>query len=313
MRDYGKVYTAFWTSDDVRGMSEDARVLALYLMTCPHGNMLGCFRLSDAYAAEDIQWELERVRKAFAELFAKGFAYRCDRSFWVFIRYYLKWNHFENPNVATKAFKLLDGLRIPNMQKGLLLNALREFGKHFDPAKLDPLERSIEPFANPFDTSSKTIAVAIAVAKPEPQPEPEPNPLVDRRGAPLDRDVIPTIFAYWQKVMNSPNSKLDSKRVDLIRKALKLYEPRQLCEAILGCSRSPHHMGQNDRNTKYNGLGLILRNAEYIDKFIELASQAVVGAETIEQRNARIMAEFLQGPGDDPNVIDMEGDDAEGG
>lgn len=135
------------------------------------------------------------------------------------------------------------------------------------------------------------------------------KPIVERRGAPLDRDVIPTIFAYWQKVMKSPNSKLDAKRVDLIRKAMAMgYEPRQLCEAMLGCSRSPHHMGQNDRGAKYNSIGLILRNADYIDKFIELASQKTVGEETLEQKNARIIAEFMADGAvqDDPNVIDME-------
>ncbi|MBB3213441.1 hypothetical protein FHW67_002733 [Herbaspirillum sp. Sphag1AN] len=33
MRDYGKVYTAFWSSEDIRDLSEDGRMLALYLMT----------------------------------------------------------------------------------------------------------------------------------------------------------------------------------------------------------------------------------------------------------------------------------------
>jgi hypothetical protein len=133
------------------------------------------------------------------------------------------------------------------------------------------------------------------------------NPLVERRGAAPDRDVVAEIFAYWQKTMNSPKAVLDDKRKSLIKAALKNFEPRQICEAILGCSRSAHHMGENDRNTKYNGLGLILRNAEYIEKFMEMASKTTVGEETIEQRNARITAEILGG--DDPldlNVIDME-------
>jgi hypothetical protein len=184
--------------------------------------------------------------------------------------------------------------------------------------KIDKPSKSKIP---PFAESSRIVANASRRIKDQGSedqgmegtgtPDGTGTELVDRRSAPIDRDVIPTIFAYWQKVMHSPNSKLDAKRIELIRKALKLgYEPRQLCEAILGCSRSPHHMGQNDRNMKYNGLGLILRNAEYIDKFGELASQRTVGTETLEQRNARIMAEFLQGDdADDPSVIDMEGGD----
>lgn len=134
------------------------------------------------------------------------------------------------------------------------------------------------------------------------------KPFVEQRCAKPDHDPAPGIFSYWQKVMNSPRAKLDKKRIDRIRAGLKLgYTPRELCEAIKGCSRSPWNMGQNDRNTKYNSLELILRDADHIDKFMELADKETVGEETMEQRNARIMAEFLRGPGaDDPNIIDME-------
>lgn len=33
MRDYGKVHTSFWISDDMRRISDDARLLALYLLS----------------------------------------------------------------------------------------------------------------------------------------------------------------------------------------------------------------------------------------------------------------------------------------
>jgi len=130
---------------------------------------------------------------------------------------------------------------------------------------------------------------------------------VERRDAAPDRDVVAEIFAYWQKVMDTPGAQLDDKRTKAIKAALKLYEPRQVCEAILGCSRSTWHMGENDRRRKFNGLGLILRDAEHIDSFIELASKRTTGPENIEQRNARIMAELMaQDAGADPDIIDVE-------
>lgn len=132
--------------------------------------------------------------------------------------------------------------------------------------------------------------------------------IVERRNAPPDHDPVPEIFAYWQKCMNSPDSKLDKKRIDKIRSALKTgYSPREICEAIKGCSRSPWHMGQNENNRKYNRIDLILRDADHIDNFIVLAGQKVVGTETLEERNARIIADFVAGGiQDDQNVIDME-------
>lgn len=163
MRDYGKVYTAFWTSEDARGFSEDGRLLSLYLMTCPHGNMLGCFRLPDAYAAEDLKWPIERVSKGFEELYQKGFSYRCDRSFWLFLRQYLKWNQFDNPNVGKAAGKLFDSISPPHTVKALLVKALREFSATFPEKKLNDFETLSIPFENPFELISKTVVVAVPV------------------------------------------------------------------------------------------------------------------------------------------------------
>jgi len=120
-------------------------------------------------------------------------------------------------------------------------------------------------------------------------------------------DPVQTIFAYWQKTMGSPKSAMDAKRKSLIATALKSYEPADICKAIRGCSKTPHNMGKNDRNTKFNGLNLILRDAEHIDYFINLDSvNAKPGAETVTEMNARLMAEFLGDEQTDDNTIEME-------
>lgn len=302
MRDYGKVYTAFWTSEDARGLSEDGRTLALYLLTCPHGNMIGCFRLTNAYAADDLSWDVERVSKGFAELALKGYAYRCERSFWVVINRYLKWNQFENPNVGKAAGKLFETITPPHDVKALLVKALREYSPTFPTQILDKFETLPKPFPNPSALSAETVvgAVAVVVATTEAGSK----PIVEQK--PLD--VINEVFAYWQKTMKSPKSVLDADRIKLIKAALKNYTPADICKAIRGCSKSPHNMGQNEQKTKYNGLGLILRNAEKIDRFIELDNNhAVSGSETLEQRNARIIKEVMKDVCDtDENTIEME-------
>lgn len=76
------------------------------------------------------------------------------------------------------------------------------------------------------------------------------------------------VFDYWRVKMKSPRSKMDSNRRTLITNALKLYTSEDLKNAIDGCAGSPFHMGVNDQKTKYNGLDLILRNAEKIDGFM---------------------------------------------
>jgi len=106
MRDFGKVHTSFWTSSTVRDMSEDARTLAIYLLTSPHGTIAGVFRLPDGYACDDLQWDAQRVQAAFAELQQHGFARRCETTKWVWIVNHFEWNPLDNPNQRKAASKV---------------------------------------------------------------------------------------------------------------------------------------------------------------------------------------------------------------
>jgi hypothetical protein len=80
---------------------------------------------------------------------------------------------------------------------------------------------------------------------------------------------IENIFEHWKVLMDHPNAKLDEKRKSIIRKALKFgYSVSDLCQAIAGCSYTPHNMGDNDRGQRFDGLHVILRDADQIDRFI---------------------------------------------
>lgn len=110
MRDYGKVYSTFWSSETTGSLSDDGKLLALYLMTCSHSTIAGVFRLPDGYVSEDLGWANERVRQGFHELFDKGFANRCETTKWVFVRKHLEWNKPENPNQRKSAAKIAVGI-----------------------------------------------------------------------------------------------------------------------------------------------------------------------------------------------------------
>jgi hypothetical protein len=88
-------------------LSDDAKMLALYLMTCSHNTIAGVFRLPDGYVAEDLKWNVERVAKGFGELLVNGFANRCESTKWVWIRKHLEWNAPENPNQWKAAAKVV--------------------------------------------------------------------------------------------------------------------------------------------------------------------------------------------------------------
>jgi len=148
MRDYGKVHSSFWSSPTIAGLSEDARMLALYLITSPHSTIAGVFRLPDGYVCEDVQWSQERVAKGFAELLAKGFANRCATTKWVWVCKHFEWNQPENPNQRKSAAKI--ALSIPD-ECGWKLDFMRVCGAFLgivDAPISNPSETVTKPFLN---------------------------------------------------------------------------------------------------------------------------------------------------------------------
>lgn len=148
MRDYGTVHTSFWTSSTTRSLSDDARILALYLLSGPHTTSIGCFRLPDGYVSEDLGWSPERVSEGFAELFNNSFATRDERSKWVLIHKFLRWNEIENPNQGKAAGKLFD--QVPaGALKDQLCQSISEFSPKFPTEILNRYETLGEPLHKP--------------------------------------------------------------------------------------------------------------------------------------------------------------------
>lgn len=81
MRDYGVVSPQFWigqTGKALRG-NAPAQLLALYLMTCPHANMIGVFHCPVLYMAHETGLSMEGASKALASLIEAEFCiYEAD-------------------------------------------------------------------------------------------------------------------------------------------------------------------------------------------------------------------------------------------
>lgn len=110
MRDYGKIHTSFWSSETLSGLDTDARLLAVYILTSPHTNASGAFRLPDAYACEDLGWTPERLRNGFKTLSDASFARRCEATKWVWVCKFHEWNRPDNPNIKKAIAKLVESI-----------------------------------------------------------------------------------------------------------------------------------------------------------------------------------------------------------
>lgn len=83
-------------------------------------------------------------------------------------------------------------------------------------------------------------------------------------------DTVVRIFDYWKLVTNHPRAQLDIKRTITIRRILKDGYTEDDCRlAIEGCANSSFHQGDNQDGKIYDSIGLIFRDADHLDQFIE--------------------------------------------
>lgn len=78
MRDYSKVSPQFWigaTGKKLRAKGIECQLVALYLMTCTHANMLGMYYLPKVYIAHECGLTLEGASKGLQSAIEAGF---CD-------------------------------------------------------------------------------------------------------------------------------------------------------------------------------------------------------------------------------------------
>jgi hypothetical protein len=89
------------------------------------------------------------------------------------------------------------------------------------------------------------------------------------------RVVCEMLFGYWVRVMERPNSFLTATDPREVKLNARLDENDndvgEIAYAIDGVRRSKHHMGENDRNTRYNDLELICRDRPHVEKYAALA------------------------------------------
>jgi hypothetical protein len=109
------------------------------------------------------------------------------------------------------------------------------------------------------------------------------------------------VFAAWV-VATGKNAatKLDSNRENLITKSIKSHGLETTLDAVRGVALSDFHMGRDPKalGKKYNGLDLVLRNAEKIEHFAGLSQMErrnVAASEHVDHddKHAALVQEFI--------------------
>ncbi len=138
MKRTSRIYSKIWFSSTFLRLSEDAKFLFLYLLTCPWGNSLGLFVLKLGYALADLLWDEARFRKAMNELQEvtvwgghRGLVKWDEKVNLVWIRNYLEHNPLYNPNQVKGALKILRELP----KSPLLIEFAEYLENHLDDEK----------------------------------------------------------------------------------------------------------------------------------------------------------------------------------
>lgn len=247
---YGKVKDTFWSDRKIRGFSDDAKMLALYFMTGPHRNMLGCMRVPDGYIMADTGWSSERLADAIRMLCDKAFICR-DSDGWTLILNQLKHDPFKVPNHAKAAIALV--AEVPR-----------------DSVVYQELVPRLKAALNAMPTPCEWHPDDIAIPLPSPLPEPSPEPLPEKVGA--DAPELDTALHAYNRVAERTGLPVAQRLTDARRKSLRA----RLAEcggqdgwlmAMAKLENSPFLLGQNDKRWKAD-LGFILR-AEKFTKLME--------------------------------------------
>lgn len=157
MREYGQIQCSFWTDPDIQSLSDQARQLAAYLLTGPHSNGLGCYRLQDGYVMADFGWDSETVSKGFQELFDIGFSERCEKTQFVLIPKFLYWNPIANANVAKAREREFDTVSKKSCVFIKLIDCLNRYGNHLPNGFVNRLETLSKQYGKQNPTQPNPI------------------------------------------------------------------------------------------------------------------------------------------------------------
>lgn len=107
---YTYIHSRIWLDEKFADLQPDSKMLFLYLMTSPHCNMAGYYRLPLLYAAADLRMTPEAVESALDPLLSEGMVLYDTKAFVVLIPNYLKYNQLQNLNQAKGALAVVGKL-----------------------------------------------------------------------------------------------------------------------------------------------------------------------------------------------------------
>jgi len=102
-------------------------------------------------------------------------------------------------------------------------------------------------------------------------------------------DEVRVVFDAWVAATgkDSGRTRLDEKRRRTIDRALEAHPIEDVLDAVVGWRHEPFYCGENDRGRTFNDLGLLLRDAEHVERFRDMARREATKVEPVNPNERR--------------------------
>lgn len=286
MARYHPISARFWSDPQVRLWSDEARLLALYLLTCRHRSLEGLYLLPPEYIAADLGWPVRKVNETLEHLEQEGFVAIDADAQVVLVRNALKYQPPKGAKQITGALSTLEQLPDTRLV-GELVHVAETHAKPLAdalskryPTPPDtpsiPHRPGIRDRTPPADTPSNgnpelesPTSTSTSTSNSEENTTVEPTRLDQAKETRGQRER--QVFEAWITATDrTDRTVFDDKRRRLIRRALDKFPLADVVDAVRGWRHSPHHRGENASATRFNDLELLLRDSAHIEKFRDL-------------------------------------------
>lgn len=304
MREYGQVRVQFWSSPTVQSLDDSETLLATYLIAGPHTTAAGVFRCPDGYIQADLGWDRKKTQRVKESLQKCGLATFCFDG-WVVIPKFLQHNPTRNVNQAKNIERLFDQIPANSEAKPLAAKAIatsweavpNEFANRLE-LVCKQVRTSSEPVPKQFANigsgsgsgAGSELGAGSETGSGEGTGEGAGTELCSSNSLRESDSGVRTVFDHYRthhpRAHRKPNSK--SKEWKLIKARLaEGFSSEELCLAVDGCHKSAWHMGENERQRKYDSLELIVRDGSHVQQFIELYEQSKTGQVHLTEKERR--------------------------
>ena len=154
---YRNIATDFWTDSKVEKTDCSEKLLMLYLLTAPHGNLAGCFEVTYRRIEMETGLKPQQSSRAMRRLSELGMVEYSEDTNEVLILNWGKHNWSKSPNTKSALDKQIERVKNPQMKRHLA----DEYEDHFGKPYPYPIDTVSNGYQYPYISVSVSDSVSV--------------------------------------------------------------------------------------------------------------------------------------------------------